>query len=129
MFASERGTILVVDDEGAVREAIGAMLAALGYAPLLAAGGEEGVELLRAHGGRIAAAVLDVRMPGMDGPATLDALRALAPDLPCVFLSGGTGRYTVGDLLARGACEVIGKPVAMGHLGRAVAGAVAAEAV
>lgn len=126
MLASEGHVILVVDDETAVRNVLGAMLTCLGYIPLLASGGAEGVELLRAQEGGVAAAVLDVRMPGMDGPATMDALRQHAPDLPCVFVSGETGKYTVNELLARGASDVLGKPVAMGRLGHALAAAAGA---
>lgn len=66
------------------------------------------------------AAVLDVRMPGMDSPAITDALRRHAPELPCVFLSGETGTYTVNELLARGVCEVLGTPVATDHLDQAM---------
>lgn len=67
--------------------------------------------------------MLDVRMPGMDGPATLDALRAVDPGLPCVFVSGQSG-YSDGELLAHGAAAVLAKPVGLEELGRAVAGAV-----
>jgi CheY-like chemotaxis protein len=122
-MSSNDPAILVVDDETLVREVLGAMLSRLGYRPLLAGSGAAGVELLRAREDDVAAAVLDVRMPDMDGPATMDALRELVPGLPCVFVSGDTGPYTVGDLLARGASGVLDKPVAMDYLGRAIAAA------
>jgi CheY-like chemotaxis protein len=121
MMANERPAVLVVDDESAVRRTLGAMLTFHGYEPVLAQGGAEAVEQCRARRGEIAAAVLDVRMPGMDGPATLDALRAVSPGLPCVFVTGESG-YTDGELLARGASAVLGKPVALAELGRTVAG-------
>src|SRR5215218_2589649 len=54
----------------------------------------------------------------MDEPATTDAPHEAAPDRPCVFVFGGTGPYTVNDLLTRGAGDVLGKPVAMDRLGR-----------
>jgi CheY-like chemotaxis protein len=112
--------VLVVDDEPAVRAALGAMLAHFEYVPLLAVGGVEALELLQLHHNRIAVVVLDVRMPGMDGPATFDALRELAPALPCVFLSGDTGGYAAGELLARGAAEVLDKPVGLHAFGAAI---------
>jgi CheY-like chemotaxis protein len=100
------------------------MLSRRGYEPLPAADGDEAVLMCRARPGGVAAAVLDVRMPGMDGPATLDALRALVPGLPCVFVSGNCGDYSETDLLARGGSAVLGKPVALAQLGDAVAAAI-----
>ncbi|VTS03593.1 response regulator receiver protein : Signal transduction histidine kinase, nitrogen specific, NtrB OS=uncultured bacterium GN=ACD_75C02615G0008 PE=4 SV=1: Response_reg [Gemmata massiliana] len=121
MCSSTPIAVLVVDDEALVRGVLGAMLTRLGYTPVLAGSGAEGVDILQARERGIAAAVLDVRMPVMDGPTTMDALRVLVPGLPCVFLSGEIGPYTSGELIARGASAVIGKPVAMGQLDRAVA--------
>jgi len=57
--------------------------------------------------------VLDVMMPGMDGPATMDALRAL-PALaatPVVFFTANTHELVRQDLLRRGALGVIIKPI------------------
>ena len=68
--------------------------------------------------------MVDVRMPGMDGPAALDALRGVRPDLPCLFLTGGSG-YTGADLAGRGA-GVATKPVSLAALGAALAAATGA---
>ena len=68
--------------------------------------------------------MVDVRMPGMDGPATLDALRGVRPDLPCLFLTGGSG-YTGADLAGRGA-GVATKPVSLAALGDALTAATSA---
>jgi CheY-like chemotaxis protein len=57
--------------------------------------------------------VLDVMMPGMDGPATMDALRKL-PDLaatPVVFFTANTQELVRQDLLRRGALDIIIKPI------------------
>ncbi len=108
--------ILVVDDDPSVLEVLGAMLGWLGYTPLLVSDGAKGVELLRANPGSIAAALLDVLMPGMDGPATMDSLHALEPNLPCVFISGETGLYTMSALTARGGFKVLRKPVKLEDL-------------
>ena len=115
--------MLVVDDEAAVRRVLGAMLAHLGYTPVLA-DGAGAVAVLRADRSRIVAALLDVQMPGLDGPATLAALRALAPDLPCVFLSGQTGNYSAVDLLGCGAVAVLSKPVPLDLLNDTLAKAI-----
>ena len=94
MEISTRRAILVVDDEPLVAQVLSAMLKILGFTALLANSGMQGVELLRANRGAVAAALLDVRMPIMDGPTTMDALHVLDPELPCVFISGETGPYT-----------------------------------
>ena len=120
----ERPTVLLVDDESAVRHTLTAMLSYHGYEPLPARGGAEAVEACRERGGRVAAAVLDVRMPGMDGPATLDALRVIDPLLPCVFLTGEAGDHSEHALHARGAAAVLSKPVRLAALGEAVAAAI-----
>ncbi|AMV26294.1 Transcriptional regulatory protein ZraR [Gemmata sp. SH-PL17] len=119
MTVSPDPAVLVVDDSSAVRAALGAMLVHHGYNPRPARSGAHGVEMYRAGG--VVAAILDVQMPGMDGPATLDALRALDPDLPCVFVSGDTAPYTEAELLARGAIAVLGKPVDLHRLGTMLA--------
>jgi len=57
--------------------------------------------------------VLDVMMPGMDGPATMDVLRKL-PDLaatPVVFFTANTHEMVRQDLLRRGALDIIIKPI------------------
>lgn len=116
--------VLVVDDDSGVRLALSAMLASRGYEPLPAADGDEAISVCRARPGGVAAAVLDVRMPGMDGPTTFDALRSLVPGLPCVFVSGHTGEYSEAELLARGGAAVLSKPVAIDQLGNAIAAAI-----
>src|SRR3954462_3555112 len=80
--------VLVVDDEDYLRSILGALLQQAGYAVLLAATGEEAIEVYRRHAGAIHLVLLDVRLPGQGGVATLDALRALDPRLRCCVMSG-----------------------------------------
>ena len=54
--------------------------------------------------------LLDVNMPGMDGPMTLAALRAVDPGLKCCFMSGGSIPYTLDDLVGMGVEGVLLKP-------------------
>jgi len=84
-------TVLVADDEEAVRSLLRVALPRLGYRPLLAADGDEALRLYREHAADVRAALLDVRMLGRDGPATLAGLRALSPHLPCAFMTGYAG--------------------------------------
>jgi CheY-like chemotaxis protein len=111
--------VLVVDDDAAVRGVLVGMAHRLGYDPVAADGGEDAVALLAIHLGDVAAVLLDVEMPGLDGPASLAALRALAPGLPCVFVTGYSPRHAAGDLAGLGA-TVLAKPVRLADLGRAL---------
>lgn len=123
-----RPVILLADDEPAVRAVLVPTLAALGYDALVAADGEEADYLLGIYDGPVAAAVLDVSMPGRDGPATLDELRARVPGLPCVFVTGGPAPYNVADLFRCGVAAVLAKPVSPVELGLALVAAVTADA-
>jgi PAS domain S-box-containing protein len=83
-----QGTILVVDDEPHVRSVAGALLQRHGYNVAMAADGYEALALALAHGARFTAVLLDLTMPGLDGPGTLKELRVLNPTLPVLLMSG-----------------------------------------
>lgn len=112
--------VLVVDDQDYMRFVLNAALRDEGYLVWLAAGGREALELYRAHGGAIDVVVLDVSMPGLDGPQTLAALRGLDPGVRCCFLSGGFGCYTEGQLRGMGAGAVLYKPARAEEITRTV---------
>ena len=81
------GTVLVIDDEAAVRDLMQRFLTKEGFRVVTALGGEEGLRLAREL--RPDAITLDVMMPGMDGWAVLSALKAdpdLA-DIPVIMLT------------------------------------------
>lgn len=80
--------VLVVDDEAALRQIAKAMLENYGYRVLTAANGVEAVTVFKDHANEIKAVILDSMMPFMDGPATLRALRATAPELKILGVSG-----------------------------------------
>ena len=56
--------------------------------------------------------LLEVRMPGMDGPHTLTALQKLCPTVRCCFMTGNPTPYTEEALLQMGAVRVFRKPFA-----------------
>src|SRR4051794_40153055 len=85
-----------------------------------AGGGEQAAELYRKHQAAIGAVVLDVQMPGLDGPWTLAALRRVNPDVRAIFVSGNTGQYDAEMLLAMGAAGVLQKPFELAEVTRAV---------
>jgi CheY-like chemotaxis protein len=102
--------VLVVDDEPAVRRMLDFALRSHGFAVRAASGGEAAVGLYRRHRGTVDVVLLDVRMPGLDGPQTLLALRQIDPAVRCVFMTGGTGDHTGEQLLDMGAAWVLAKP-------------------
>jgi GAF domain-containing protein/DNA-binding response OmpR family regulator len=81
------GTVLVIDDEPAVREIVTRFLGREGFRVVAAAGGEEGLQLARTIAPDVI--TLDVLMPGMDGWAVLSGLKAdpLVADIPVVMLT------------------------------------------
>jgi PAS domain S-box-containing protein len=88
-------TALVIDDEMFVREVTASTLEDMGFTTLVAGDGASGLALFREHRGAIRLAVIDVIMPGMTGDRVLEAIRAAAPDLPVVLVSGLTDRRVV----------------------------------
>jgi two-component system, OmpR family, response regulator len=105
--------VLVVDDESTVLTMLDFALRRHAFTVRRAAGGEAAVEVYRRHRGTVAVVLLDVQMPGMDGPQTLAALREIEPEIRCVFMSGNTGRYTAEELLALGAAQILQKPFSL----------------
>ncbi len=122
-----RPGVLVVDDWSDVGAAVADLLAYLGYSPHVVSTGAAAVEAVRREPATFALILIDVHMSGMDGPATLNAVRALAPNLPCVFMCAGSSVYSVEDLLSRGGHAVLRKPLSLQQLGEAVAKAIGAS--
>jgi PAS domain S-box-containing protein len=81
-------TILVIDDETALRDLVRHNLEHHGYRVLLAGDGAEGVALYAQHRDHITVVVTDMAMPIMDGPATISALRRINPRVPIIAMSG-----------------------------------------
>jgi PAS domain S-box-containing protein len=81
-------TVLVVEDDSAVRRVIAETLSRNGYRVIVAEHGHEAVHRVAADAVRIDALVTDVVMPKMSGPELAAMLRLDQPDLPVLFLSG-----------------------------------------
>jgi len=111
-----RNGILIVDDEPAVCELLQMALHDHGFTVWQANDGRTAIDVYRRHGATIGLVLLDVRMPGLDGPATLTALKELNPSLRSCFMSGHTGDYSMQDLLAMGAQDVFQKPLRLSEV-------------
>jgi len=85
---TQRGTILVVDDQESVCDMARALLECLGFEVLSAGGGAEAVEIFRQREDAIRLVITDLTMPGLNGWQTLKALRDIRPDIPVILSSG-----------------------------------------
>lgn len=81
-------TILIVDDEAAVRGVIQSILRRYGYKSLLAANGEEALQILTTHHDRPDLILLDLTMPKLSGRDTFTGIRRITSDVPVVISSG-----------------------------------------
>jgi two-component system, cell cycle sensor histidine kinase and response regulator CckA len=94
------GTVLVVDDEEIIRALMRRILERAGYQVLIARDGVEALEIYKARGDEIRAVTLDMTMPRMGGEETLQALRAVRPDVKVLLLSGYNAQEGVDGALA-----------------------------
>lgn len=120
--------VLVVDDDALVLNLLHLLLRREGFPVWLARGGAAAIEVFRREQANIEVALLDVRMPGLDGPQTLAELRRIRPDLVCCFMSGSPEPHTAADLRALGIAHVFPKPfpidevvAVLGRVGRRAA--------
>ena len=94
-------TILVVEDQAALRMLAEDMLSEAGHEVLSASNGREALEVANRHNGRIDLLITDVVMPEMNGPDLADQLSRIRPGITILYVSG----YTDHALLHRGTVE------------------------
>jgi nitrogen-specific signal transduction histidine kinase/CheY-like chemotaxis protein len=112
------GTVLVVDDEDAVRQFTSKALERLGYEVIQAEDGLDALAVWQSHGSAIDAVVLDMSMPGMGGREVFEHLRRHAPGLPVLFTSGYDPSDAAGALLRETSVAFLQKPYRPGTLGQ-----------
>ena len=121
--AGRAPTMLVVDDEGAIRLGMKTLLEAMGCSATLADGTEHAVAAARAL--RPDVVLADYRLRGGDnGIETVRAIRELYPDLPAILVSGDIAANLLRDVEHAG-IALLHKPVPVDVLKRAIADAVA----
>jgi signal transduction histidine kinase/PAS domain-containing protein len=109
-------TVLVIDDEPAVRMLIVDVLEEAGYTPLEASDGPSGLRILQSDA-RIDLLITDVGLPGgMNGRQVADAARATRPGLKILFVTGFAENAAVGNGHLEPGMEVITKPFVMTDL-------------
>jgi signal transduction histidine kinase/CheY-like chemotaxis protein len=127
-IGDRRGTILLVEDDDAVRLAERRMLEKIGFHVLVAKDGEDGLRVSKAHDGHIDVLVTDLMMPRMDGRTLANELAATRPDMRVVFTSG----YTDDAVLRRGLVEsahaFVQKPFTGEQLAHTISGLIGVSA-
>ena len=109
-LARGQGTILVVEDEEAIRRMLVLTLAECGYTVLAAVDPAGAIQLANSHKGAIDLLMTDVVMPGMDGMDLAKRLRQAIPDLRVLFTSGYAGKALATHGLEAGRHELLTKP-------------------
>jgi len=100
--------LLIVDDNASLRAWLEAFATRLGYAVASASSGEAALELFRQR--EPDAVTLDLSMPEMDGLAVLCKLRAIAPRVPVIMLSGVADTRAIALAVKHGASDFLRKP-------------------
>ena len=109
LASQEQLCILLVDDEGNIREALGEYLSAINnHEVVTASTGQEALELFEPN--RFDCAFLDLKMPGMDGVQLLQKLKDVEQTLPVVIMTGYPSLDAAIDTMRQGASDFLIKP-------------------
>lgn len=117
--ASHR-TILIIDDDEAVRSVSARIVRASGYQTLTADNGHDGLEQLKTHAHVIVLVLLDLTMPTMDGSTTLHLIDQIKPGLPVLLMSGYSDYTLIQRLTRRDLTSFISKPFGLNDLQKAL---------
>ncbi|RLD98409.1 MAG: hypothetical protein DRI92_03980 [Aquificota bacterium] len=107
---ASRGKILLIDDNELLQDLGKDIIEHLGYTPIIASEGEEGVEIYRKEKEEIQAVLLDVVMPGLGGLEVFRRLKNINPEVKVLVISGYSEEKRAGELMKEGALGFIQKP-------------------
>ncbi len=113
--------MLVVDDEAEIRASLTRLLGLLGYEADSAASGEQALAMLKRT--RYDVAVLDIRLPGIDGVETMHLAAELRPQMRTILLTGHATLDTAIAAVKSGAADYLRKPAGRQQIGAAIAAA------
>lgn len=119
---TERGRVLIIDDDEQVRSLLADVVSSLGYVPIEARDGVVGLELAAAA--MPDAVCLDLWMEAMPGLDVLDNLQHLHPELPVIVITADPLTDMNGKCRERGAFEYILKPFEITQVRRALLAAI-----
>jgi two-component system, NtrC family, nitrogen regulation response regulator NtrX len=107
-------TILIIDDERAIRNVLGEILTTEGFLTDTAADGAEGVKKIKEN--NYDCILCDIKMPKVDGMEVLAVARAEKPETPFIVISGHGNIETAVDAVKKGAFDYISKPPDLNRL-------------
>jgi DNA-binding NtrC family response regulator len=110
MAATDKRTILIVDDEPEVRKLVGAMVSRHGFDVISADSGEAAIQEYQKHGAPIDLLLTDVVAPGMSGPMLADKLAEKQPGLKVLFMSGYDNTSVVQRYVVERGYDLLHKP-------------------
>ncbi|WP_239027779.1 response regulator [Geomonas subterranea] len=114
--ASGSGTVMLVDDEEAIRSLGREMLESLGYSVLTAEDGLAAVEMFQRCKDEVDCVILDLTMPHLDGEQALQLLRSLDPQVQVILSSGFSEQEITERFTGRGLAGFIQKPYRLADL-------------
>jgi diguanylate cyclase (GGDEF)-like protein len=103
-----RASVLIIEDEQSLRDMLSYALSRQGFDVITAENGIVATEVVKKR--RFDTAITDLRMPGMDGVATIEAIRALDPDMEVIVATGYATVETAVACMKKGAYDYIQKP-------------------
>ena len=106
--------ILVVDDEETQREMLGGFLKKEGYSVSLADSGEEALKFCQDKFFEVA--LIDLKMPGMDGIGLLSKLKEINPEIQVIVMTAYASIETAVEAMKQGAFNYVNKPVDLEEL-------------
>lgn len=107
-------TILIIDDEKAIRRTLTDILGFEGFTIDEAADGAEGIKKIKEN--NYDCILCDIKMPKMDGMEVLTAAREEKPDIPFIMISGHGNIETAVEAVKKGAFDFISKPPDLNRL-------------
>ena len=111
-------TILVVDDDPYIQQALEDRIAAMGYGVLVSADGKQALELVERHSPQLV--LLDIEIPGLKGLDVLKEIRRRELDVPVIMITAYGSIDLAVQAMKEGAYDFIPKPFKSGHIGLVV---------
>jgi len=112
--SSTHGRILIIEDETDIRDILKLQLEQAGHQVIEATNGEEGIELMKKGSNllQVGLIITDIRMPKINGVEAIDYIKANAPSIPIMVITGYPETELAVNLLQKGVKDYLVKPVA-----------------
>jgi two-component system chemotaxis response regulator CheY len=111
--ASTHGKILIIEDDPDIRDILKHQLEQGGHQVIEARDGQEGIDLMKKGSNllQVGLIITDIRMPKVNGVEAIDYIKASAPSIPIMVITGYPDTELAVNLLQKGAKEFLVKPV------------------